>query len=262
MRSQRIMFVAMAGGVLLCSPAFGGLSFSFSVDQPHYSVAPGQSVDVPVYLQEVVTAPDSSLLAAEGGLGSAGVLVQRTGSSGSDPAIITGAFANDAFDDFLGLTISVADSEAQIVEMRDLFQSSGVLVDETFPGSGIRRIPLGTFTITGGAAVGEVTTFHVGVISPYFFGTQTWDNFEYFAEELQPGSEEDDRLHHHIDLEINATSFDVATVPVTSSVLLGLVGFGTLCRWRRGILGTVSGPRGCRGPADERSVRGVFGSPR
>ena len=218
MKSLRIMFVAMAGGVLLCGPAFGGLSFSFSVDQPNYSVAPGQSVDVPVYLQEVVTAPDSSLLAAEGGLGSAGVLVQRTGSSGSDPAIITGAFANNAFDDFLGPTISVADSEAQIVEMRDLFQSSGVLVDETFPGSGIRRIPLGTFTITGGAAVGEVTNFNVGILGPFY--TQTWDDFLNLNFEF-------------LDSEINATSFDVATVPVPSSVLLGLIGFGTLRRWRR-----------------------------
>jgi hypothetical protein len=206
------MFAAAAGSIMLCDSVRADLSLSFSVDQLNYDASPGQSVSVPIYLQEAVTAPDVSLLEAESGLFSAGVLVQRTGSSLGQPAVITGASANGDFDDFFGPVITLASDQASIsiYETRDLGQSLGVLTDETPSGSGMRRILLGAIDVTAGPTVGEVTRFLVGddISDDWLTWMDFWQsNVDVLDPYIQPPAE-----------------FTVTTVPVPASVLLGLSG--------------------------------------
>ena len=217
MKNLCVILAALVGSVLLCDPARGDVTFSYYVSQPNYDVLPGNSIGVPVYLQEAVTDPDVSLLVAEDGLFSAGVLVQRTASSLGQPVVITltGTSANEAdFDDLFGPTITVVDDHASIFEMRDLGNDSGVLGDETFTGSGVRRILLGTFTFMAGATAGEVTTFQVADNTTD--DTRTWTSFTL----LDP---------------IYSTSFTVTVVPVPSSILLCITGLFTIVLRRRGL---------------------------
>jgi hypothetical protein len=199
MRSLCVMLAIVVGTVLLSSPVSGAPFFSFSVDQSNYSVAAGGSVNVPVYLQEYVMPPDSSLLAAEGGLWTADVLVQRTTLGLLSPARLTGVSANEHDFDDLPATLSVADDAASIYELG----TAGVLGVGTFSGG--RRIELGTFTLTAGTVFGETTTFQVTPLGGSFDGTVTW-------------------LGTVLDGSINSTSFAVTTVPVPSGILLGLMG--------------------------------------
>ena len=100
MRNLCVVLAAVGASVLLSSPLYGTPIFSYSVNQSDYHIAVGQAVAVPVYLQEHATPPDASLLAAEGGLWIADVLVQRTSLSLLSPARLTGVFANEHdFDD-------------------------------------------------------------------------------------------------------------------------------------------------------------------
>ena len=209
------MLAAVVGSFLLCGLAHGNITFSFYTNQPNYDVIPNHSVNVPVYLRETVTNPDVSFLVAEDGLFSAGVLVERTASSLGQPAVIAGALANETEFDDLPATITVADDEASIFEMRDLLgHSSGVLVAETFPGSGVRDIWLGTFTLMAGATAGEVTTFQV--TDNTTDDTLTWTNFTL------------------LDPDIYSTSLTVTVVPVPSSILLCITGvFAIVVRRRR-----------------------------
>jgi len=215
MRNLCVMLAAVVGSFLPCGLVRGNLTFSFYVNQPNYDVLPNHSIDVPVYLQEAVTYPDVSLLLAEDGLFSAGVLVQRTASSLSQPVVIADASANETDFDDLPATINVADDEASIFEMRDLGQISGVLADETFSGSGVRHILLGTFTLMGGATAGEVTTFQV--TDNITDDTRTWTSFTL------------------LDKDIYSTSFTVTVVPVPSSILLCITGLFTIVLRRRGL---------------------------
>ena len=97
--------------------------------------------------------------------------------------------------------------------MRDLGHTSGVLADETFPGSGVRQTLLGTFTFTAGATAGEVTTFQV--TDNTTDDTLTWTSFTL------------------LDPDINSTSFTVTVVPVPSSILLCITGLFTIVLRRR-----------------------------
>ena len=214
MRNIYILLVAVVGSILPCGLVRGDPTFSYYVNQPNYDVLPNQSVQVPVLIREAVTDPDVSLLVAEDGLFSAGVLLQRTNSSLSQPVIITGASANVTdFDDFLA-TIIVTDDESSIFEMRDMAHFSGVLADETFPGSGVRDTLLGTFTFTAGANIGEITTFQL--TDNTTDDTLTWMNLTL------------------LDPDIYSTSFTVTVVPEPTSILLCITGlFTTVLKWRR-----------------------------
>jgi hypothetical protein len=200
MRSQWVVCAAVAASVLLCNPVRGDLSYYVGVDQSNYAVPPSQSVDVPVYLHEAVTAPDVSLLVTEGGLFSAGVSVSQASTTTGDPASVTGVWANTTDFDFTTTSLSPSSIYG--------FSSLGVFGDETSPG--VRRILLGVFTLTTGATVGEVTTFDVTTRGGTLEDMYTMTGLAAF------------------DSLVNSTQFTVTAepVPVPPAVLLGLLGLG------------------------------------
>jgi hypothetical protein len=81
---------------LLASPARAGVMYQYVTDHSTYSGLPGSTVNVNVFLQEIVTPPSSSLLASEAGLYSAGFYAVDFGSP-VNHSVITGVNPNPAF---------------------------------------------------------------------------------------------------------------------------------------------------------------------
>lgn len=188
-----------------CSRPASGAILSYEVDNPVYALQPGQSVVVPVYLRE--TACDGvSLLQAEDGLRSVGALLRRTGSSAPMPVAIVGVTANIAQFSDLPPTISFSDRAANLFEMTPLASGQGVLEPETSPGSGIRRILIGEFTLQA-CSLGT-TTFQVS--DGPSDDTVTWSRWML------------------LDPQIYATSFQVDVVPEPSVAVLLTVGAATV----------------------------------
>src|SRR5690606_19010290 len=65
--SNRRWFTSLCVTLLLAGlQSASAASYSYSFPQPSYQVAPGDIVDVPIYLTETVGAGETSLLATEG----------------------------------------------------------------------------------------------------------------------------------------------------------------------------------------------------
>jgi hypothetical protein len=127
--------------------------------QADYVVAPGQGIDVPVYLSESGT----TILATEG-LNSAGLVLSfNLPPRVNDPAQVTLITPNPGvndIDDFVWTSINPATgSTTGTAEL--LF--SIVLSNVLFPSSDPSSILLGTFHFTAGAIPGEVTNLSVGI---------------------------------------------------------------------------------------------------
>jgi hypothetical protein len=90
---------------LSAASAQAGFVYSYSFDQPNYSLAPGATVSVPVYFQESVDGGDVSLLATQDGLAVGSVQLQRTSL---DSAVgITNVTLNPGFDGVANPTIGL-----------------------------------------------------------------------------------------------------------------------------------------------------------
>jgi hypothetical protein len=188
------------------------ISFTYEVDQPNYDVQIGSTVEVPVYFQEAVEDPDWSLLLPEDGLWSAGVLIERTDTSLGAPVSLQAFAPNEADFNDLPATVSVAADQATLFELSLMTNPGGVLPPETFPGSGVRRVLLGTLTIAAGATVGEVTTFLA--TDNTTDDTRTWTSFQL------------------LDPDIESTSFTVTVVPEPATLALLALGGAALRRRR------------------------------
>jgi hypothetical protein len=153
-----------AFGLALAGLLLGGMTradpiYSFAFDQANYSVAPGGTVDVQVFLQEVLMPRDTSLLATAGLIG-AGVLVDFSDPTPTQPAQVLSladVFPNDLANggpfDGPSAVLFTPGVGAGFTESVDL-----ATPPVTATGGGpVFAIFLGTLRFTAGAAPGEVT---------------------------------------------------------------------------------------------------------
>ena len=86
---KAILGGAVALGFFAQSNADASIIYSYVTSTPTYTVAPGGSVTVPIYLQEMLSGGSSSLISADGGLFSGGFSVTRAGTLPASPATLT-----------------------------------------------------------------------------------------------------------------------------------------------------------------------------
>jgi hypothetical protein len=159
---RKTMAVGVLSVLSLAATAKSDVAYHYVTDQNAYSVAPGGSVSVPVYLFESLTPGSASVVAGDQGLEGAGAMISRTGAVPSDPAKPTDFTYNTA--DFGGLTaftVNPAGSSASFVEAVDNSAPagpSGVAV------AGGNLEFLGAFTISAGSQLlpDQVTQFSLG----------------------------------------------------------------------------------------------------
>ncbi|MDQ3438725.1 MAG: hypothetical protein M3478_00060 [Planctomycetota bacterium] len=152
--------VVTAAALLLTSliaPAMApaAVIYTYRTDQSGYSAGPGGTVTVNLFLRETVDGGSTSLLATQNGLFSAGVAAARTASP-SDPAFLTGATRNPAFNDVGSSQMSVAPTLTRFTEA---VVSGGV--PSTDFGGGVREVSLGSVTVQLGIVPLQTTTFTV-----------------------------------------------------------------------------------------------------
>jgi len=152
-------------------------NYVYASGQSGYSVAPGGSVNVPIYLQET-SGDDSSLLSSENGLEQAGVQANVT-TSPSDPANITGVNGNAAFGSNITTTpLTFPSTTASISEFLYPSYGTGVLAT-VFPSADVSEVFLGTLTITAGNTPGETTAFTLAALPEGFDGGPIGNTFTY-----------------------------------------------------------------------------------
>jgi hypothetical protein len=164
------------------------VTFDFVAGQPTYSVAPGGTTTVPIYLRETLTGSSISLLASEDGLFSSVAQASRTGTPPSTPAMITGAtkdvtnFDDSNFDD-----TTFAPTLATIGGSRSFNDAHGTPVVVDPFDSNVRRVSIGTVTITAGSAPAETTTFQLAD-RPGRDDTLTWTNGTILDSQIAPST--------------------------------------------------------------------------
>jgi hypothetical protein len=188
------------------------------------SVAPGDTVSVPVYL--VFTGSDAWHIQWQNGLFSADVELVRTSIGPSQPAGIANpndVTGNAAFDDPFGPVITWSSpDDVDLYQHEAIEDLNGVSAD--LVAADTRQILLGTFTFTAGGAGGQSTTFQAQDYSdPIYVDTITFKNS--FALDSLIG-----------DAELTLTTPGIAAVPLPNSALaaaaiLAAIGmFGVLRR--------------------------------
>jgi hypothetical protein len=158
-----MVFVAWAGGEALAEQ-----SFEYVLSQENYSVSPGGTVAVTVYLQETVSGGDVSILAPEGvGLVGAGVSVfQNDAPQPTDPARVLGVSDVSAplSYEFVTPTVELIGAKLSLFNLDEDYPP--VHGEEYAPG--VFRLELGTFRFTAGAVVGELTPIRATDYDPFF----------------------------------------------------------------------------------------------
>jgi len=201
-RQKCIGLGAVTIWALLCAAtaASAAVTFDFVAGQPSYSVAPGGTTPVPIYLRETLTGSSSSLLALEDGLFSAVAQASQTGTPPSTPATITGADRDATNFDELDDT-TFAPAVATVGGSRRFNDAHGTAVIVDPFDANVRRVSIGTVTITAGSAPAESTTFQLAD-RPGRDDTLTWNNGMI------------------LDSQITPSTFSVVTTPEPSTAIV------------------------------------------
>lgn len=218
MRKVLVQYVACALAAF-CAIAYAGpaargaVTFDFVAGQPSYSVAPGGSTAVQVYLRERLSGGSQSLLASEDGLFSAVAQLSLTGVPPTSPATVTAASQDTSnFDDFNDSSVTPGGLQATVGGTRDFGDANGTPIIVDAPD--VRRVSIGTFTITGGGAPSETTTFQLAD-RPGTSDTLTWTTGTVLDGQIAP------------------STFTVVTTPEPSISGLALIVTATLGYRRR-----------------------------
>lgn len=180
-------------------PVMAAVTFRYNTDQQLYEAAPGEIVEVSVYLDETAIDGDASQLVTENGLESVQATVRRGDELLTDPARIISAAANNLdFDDIDSPEpFSVSPVGVNIVEFVDLFAIAGPIGQDL--GNDTRRVLIMTLTLSAGSAIGETTSFEV-FDDPLLEDTFTFDTGP---------------LGHGLDVDpgIDPASFTITVIP-------------------------------------------------
>lgn len=155
------------------SAAQAGGVYQYVFDQDTYALPPGETMDVPVYLQETVGAEDTPVLSPGGvGLITAGVrLLFNDPPQPSQPARVVNLFDIKENPDFDFPTSSLTATTAKL--------SLGTLLNPTVHGyeesPGVYRVLLGTFRFTAGEIEGQSTPIRATDYDPGFDDVVTGD---------------------------------------------------------------------------------------
>jgi hypothetical protein len=200
-----------AGSAAVASPLY-----EFTFDQPNYTVAPGGSVYVTVFLEETPGA-DISVLDANGvGMYGAGVTLMNVAPLPDDPAKVLAAAGIELcnrFNDPDSARKGIADSPSTLAYLSEVTDGTlFVHADDPTPGQPHYLMPVGRFLFTAGATPG-VTFLQTG-INPLVAGAV---NITASGEVL--------------DSYINHTGARITTTPEPSAMVLvatALLGFAAL----------------------------------
>lgn len=160
-RASLVAAAVVLTAVLAGGSARADVAYRYVAGTTGYTGNAGQSIVVPLFLEETVTSPSTSLLTGENGLLGTGVRATRSGSVPSSPALLT-AIASDAIFTGIGTAPQVTTTAAQISDTIASSATSGPT--GSVVGTGVRRVPLGTVTLTLGSTLNQVTTF---TLSPF-----------------------------------------------------------------------------------------------
>ncbi|HWE94195.1 MAG TPA: PEP-CTERM sorting domain-containing protein [Tepidisphaeraceae bacterium] len=163
-----VLSAVAAIGVVGSYQANAAVVYSYTTDQPDYSVAPGGTAVVKLYLQE---SGSPSFITSDGGLFAAGNEVDFVSSSASTPATITGQAPNTT--DFGGPTSNTV-SKTQSVLIMAIASPPAPDVQLQNTGGGAspntlsNEVYIGSITITAGSS--GVTHYTVGAVNDPQFG--------------------------------------------------------------------------------------------
>ena len=195
------VFFASAGAMFVNS-ASAEVLYRYATNAVAYETGPGETTEVRVYLDEVLSEGSPSELLAQHGLFSFDVALDIL-TAPSSPAIVTGVEANPNFN---GVVNDVP--PLILIADRDLSELEGV--PPIAVGADTYRLLLGTFTIEAGSLLGETTTFSV-------------TNFE---NPLTPGADyntlywDDVLAANPLDPQVESAGFSVTVVPEPGSMAL------------------------------------------
>ena len=159
--------VSAASVLAMSVSVHAAISYQYTAGGSSYTVSPGQSITVPLYLHEILTGGDTSLIGANGGLYAGGFAVIRSGTVPSSPAALT-AIAGDL------TTFSGGFFAPDTMSMTSSFMRGAIAAGSTYPSPDANGlISLGTVTIQGGTIAGQTSSF---MVQPYGISNATVTN--------------------------------------------------------------------------------------
>jgi hypothetical protein len=223
----RLLLFSLGLLVLALPVARAAPFYNYAFDRTSYAASAGATVDAEVFLEEHLAAGDTSRLQSENGLASAAVKLSYQGLKPSSPARVVSKndiFANPLFNDsqspekYLSADILAEDPEA-IDPMAALSEwvsvappaPGGVLPEVVTPGQ-LNRLSLGTFRVTLGNTVGEMTAIEASKLFSELDLTVTYGSSA---------------------LEVASATATFLATPEPAALGLGLLGATALALFRR-----------------------------
>jgi hypothetical protein len=172
MRIKSLLLLTLCW-VGLAMPARAAIVYEYVTDQQNYTVNPGQTATVKIFLQETISGNSTSLIAAENGLYGSGFFINQVGVSptGAKSSLITAVAGNptstqnpvpNGFDGFTTPTVNTAGTQATVVEQVNFSNNTGGPSGTTNGGSvspdkTVTRVFVGTLTLAAGDASSTTT---------------------------------------------------------------------------------------------------------